>query len=206
MALEVYRYRIEGVSSLLQHNPRVMAEPSGGSATGPKKIPAPEEEAEKATYRDEEGNLYAPSMWFRASILHGCGGRRIGKTSAKTVISGSVFNMDSRTPLVRPHTDECVDTYAIHTARVMVQNQGILRSRPEIEPWAANLRLEVDTEFVSPEIVEELLNVSGRISGVGDWRPQKKGPHGRYSATLLGVDEEFATAAMTDKTSPNGHN
>jgi hypothetical protein len=66
VALEVYRYRIEGVSSLLMNSPASMrgASPAGAKTT--KRIPTPEEEAERGAYRDEEGYLYLPSAAFRA--------------------------------------------------------------------------------------------------------------------------------------------
>ena len=197
MALEVYRYRIDGVSSLLMHSPRAMME---GRPTGPttKRIPTPEEEAEKGAYRDEEGLLYLPSNAFRASLLHGAGGRRIGSTAARTVLAGAVFNAGPRTYLFDPQSGEALKDYRVHVARVVVQRSSVIRARPEIERWACVLELEVDLELIpDPSLVQELLNVSGRISGVGDFRPERRGPHGRYHAELL---EDHAAHAPTEET------
>lgn len=196
LTLEVYGYRIEGVSSLLMHSPKAMME---GRPTGPsaKKIPTPEEEAEKGAYRDEEGYLYLPSNAFRASLLHGAGGRRIGTTSARVVLAGAVFNAVPSTYLVDPQSGERLTEYRVHVARVVVQRNSILRARPEIERWACVLELEVDLDFTNPWQVEEVLNVSGRISGVGDFRPERRGPHGRYRAKLL---EDYAVGTPTTGT------
>ena len=184
MALEVYRYRIEGVSSLLMHSPRAMMEsrPSGPTT---RRIPTPEEEAEKGAYRDEDGFLYLPSEAFRASIMHGAGGRRIGRTAARTVLAGSVFTISPSTYLIHPESSERLREYRVHVARVVVQRSSILRARPEIERWACLLDLELDFDFTNQKQVEELLNIAGRISGVGDFRPERRGPHGRYRAELV---------------------
>ena len=202
MAMELYTYHIEGVSSLLMHSPKAMME---AQPTGPatRRIPTPEEEAEKGAYRDEEGFLYLPSEAFRASIMHGAGGRRIGKTAARTVLSGAVFTTAPRTHLVDPGSGEQLREYRVHVARVVVQRNSILRARPEVERWGCVLELEVDLDFTSPWQVEELLNIAGRISGVGDFRPEKRGPHGRYRAELL-TDGASATLRSRRPPSHNG--
>ena len=187
MALEVYRYRIEGVSPLLMHSPKGMMEGRPAGATA-RKIPSPEEEAEKGAYRDEEGYLYLPSAAFKASLMHGAGGRRIGSTAARTVLAGSVFNTGPRTGLFDPETGERLREYRVHVSRVVVQRSSVIRARPELSRWACVLELEVDLDFTHPRQVEELLNISGRISRVGDFRPERRGPHGRYRAELIEDD------------------
>lgn len=195
MALEVHRYRVEGISSLLMHSPQAMME---GRTAGPttKTIPTPEEEAEKGVYRDEEGCLYLPSAAFKASLLHGAGGRRLGKTAARTIVAGGVFATQPRTYLVDPESRVALREYRVHVARVVVQRNSILRARPEIPRWGCVVEFEVDLELVQPWQVEELMNISGRISGVGDFRPQCKGPHGRYRVKLL---EDYDTGAATSE-------
>ena len=184
MTLEVYKYRIEGVSSLLMHSPQAMME-SRPAGTSTKQIPSAEQEAEKGAYRNEDSTLYLPTAAFKASLMHGAGGRRIGKTAARTVLAGAVFPTLGRTDLTDPDTGRRISEYQIHVARVVVQRSSIMRARPEIERWGCVLELEVDLEFIQAFVVEELLNIAGRISGVGDYRPERRGPHGRYRAQLL---------------------
>lgn len=184
MALEVFRYRIDGVSSLLMHSPKGLLQDKPVGATA-KKIPTPEEEAEKGAYREDNGFLYLPSAAFKASLMHGAGGRRVGSVAARTALSGAVFPTGPRISLVDPDGGERLTEYRIHLARVVIQRASIRRARPEIERWGCSLDLEVDLEFISPWVIEELLNISGRISGVGDFRPERKGPHGRYQAELI---------------------
>lgn len=55
-----------------------------------------------------------------------------------------------------------------------------IRTRAIFPEWA----VELEAEFVSTLIREgqfgNLLAASGRIRGIGDWRPEKGGPHGRF--------------------------
>lgn len=190
--MKIATFSITGLSPLLQNNPASMG---GGadSKLGIKKIPTPEEEAAAKIYRDESGVIYIPSVAFRSAMIGkggGASGRRIGKRTAIAVISGTVFNVEPRCPLYHPKTKKPITTYRINTMRAVVQGQGVRRSRPEIPEWACDVRFEIDTDFLSAgvdliRIVEDLLNISGKIAGVGDYRPQKKGSYGRFSAKLL---------------------
>lgn len=189
-SLKVYRFGCEGISSLLMHNPAAMDHQDSGKKTNVKNIPTPEEEAERSTYRDGDGTLYLPSNMFRSSLWNGAAYRKIGREAARNIINAGVFNVDSKTPVLDPETMEVYrDFTRIHTVRAVIENKGIRRSRAEIEPWYCVVCFELDREFLSPEIVEELLNIAGKRSGVGDWRPQKKGPHGRFRAILLGEEK-----------------
>ncbi|MEZ6097264.1 MAG: hypothetical protein R3C03_24075 [Pirellulaceae bacterium] len=76
--------------------------------------------------------------------------------------------------------------YEIHSCRAVVQRAGIIRHRPKFNDWGCLLALEVDTEMLPDvSIVQELLNIAGKIIGVGDWRPEKLGTFGRFSAEIV---------------------
>ena len=56
----------------------------------------------------------------------------------------------------------------------------IMAYRPKIEIWRVEIPLEVDTSIVDLDMVHQLLEDAGRRQGVGDFRPEKKGPFGRF--------------------------
>ncbi len=191
--LPVFEFLVEGISSLLMNSPQGMAKTEEKVSRG-KNIPTPEAEAESKTYRASDGRLYLPSMAFRSAILYGCKGRKLGpKQFLTTLMPPALFNVDSKTFLVHPETGEFIQDYEIHATRVKVQGNGVIRHRPEIAVWGAKVFLEIDTEVMTPQIVEEVFQAAGRVAGVGDWRPQKipnssgfGGPHGRFRAELVG--------------------
>lgn len=183
---EVWQFGITGISPLLMHNPAGM----GGQATGGmarKTIPTPEDEAESGSYRLQDGGLYFPSIGFRSALWTGASGRKIGKMTARNAVAQAVFNVDDKTPIVDPETGEELRNYEILITRVVVQKSGVHRARPMLPKWGAVLSLEIDTEVLGPEEVAQGLNIAGRAVGVGDWRPEKRGPYGRFSAEILGI-------------------
>jgi len=183
MNLTIHKFKVTGLFPLLTHNPAQM----GGASRGPKtkKIPSPEEEAEIGTYRDEEGHYCIPSMGFRASFLNGLKNKKVGRSSAISVFQAAVFNIDELCVLIDPETDQPLEEYRIDTRRAVVQRQGVMRSRPRFEKWGCYLFLQIDEDIVSPEMVEENLNISGQIVGVGDFRIEKRGIFGKYRAELI---------------------
>lgn len=182
MGISILSIRITGISALLMNNPANMGAGRGGGLNT-KQIPSAADEAAGKTYADEKGNLYLPSIMFRSALLGACAGRRMGKVGARTVLAGAIFTVTDRVPLVHPTTGKPITTYRVNSMRAVVNKAGVTRSRPEIAEWAANLDFEVDDEFIKdPAAVLELMNIAGRVRGVGDFRPQKGGPFGRFRA------------------------
>jgi len=181
---EMKVFRIIGISPLLTNNPSSMKRVDEGIGT--KKIPTPEDEAAAKLYRDDNG-FYILSEAFRSAIIGsggGASGKKIGKFSAASRVSAGMFTVEPHATLLDPQTLKPLTTYQIDTRRAVVQRQGVLRSRPMFTPWAVRLPVEIDTDFVTANHILELLNLSGKIAGVGDFRPQRKGTFGRFKAEL----------------------
>jgi hypothetical protein len=179
---ELVIYRVSGLSPLLQHNPEKLMRQPGG--IGRKKIPTPEEEAEQGSYRLPDGQLYIKAKAFRAAILSAAKGKRIGRFSAKSIVAGAVLLENETVPLIDPETDEPLTSFEIHTERVVVQRQGILRSRPMLRKWACDLPLMIDVEVADRVVVLGLLNEAGMRVGVGDYRIERDGIYGRFEAEV----------------------
>jgi hypothetical protein len=181
---EMKVFRIIGISPLLTNNPASMKRADTGLGT--KKIPTPDEEAAAKVYEDGNG-FYILSESFRSAIIGsggGASGRKIGKFSAASRVSAGMFTVEPHATLLDPQTLKPLTTYQVDTRRAVVQRQGVLRSRPMFAPWAVRLHVEIDTDFVTPNHILELLNIAGKVAGVGDFRPQRKGTFGRFKAEL----------------------
>jgi hypothetical protein len=55
-----------------------------------------------------------------------------------------------------------------------------IRFRGEFVNWTATLHIEYNEDVISAEQVVNLLNIAGFAVGVGGWRPQCGGNHGRF--------------------------
>ena len=203
--MEIVKLTITGVGSLLMHNPASMrAASSSELQRGGKKIPEPYDEAKAGLYvlPNKERQLYLKSDMFREAALIAASDvrdpSRKGRATMTRRFAASVFLVSEHCPLVRsngagdaPITNKDED-WAIDTRRVVIQKNGILRSRPKITDWCCPLEFEYDEESIDPGIILQIVQASGKTPGVGDYRIGKKGPFGRYTAALANGHDEPA--------------
>lgn len=159
---------------LLMHSPLGMARTDGApELSAGKKIPTAEEEAEAGAYRLASGQLYLPATQFRSSLINGAKGRKFGKFFATALIKTSVFESGEMMEcgLVDPETREPLKDYEIDVRRVVIGKSGVMRARPLLKRWACRLDVEYDEERISPEQILSVLQIAGKVSGVGDNRP-----------------------------------
>lgn len=55
-----------------------------------------------------------------------------------------------------------------------------IRYRGEFRDWAAVLDISYNSAAINPAQIANLLNLAGFGVGVGEWRPEKDGPYGRF--------------------------
>ena len=68
------------------------------------------------------------------------------------------------------------------TVPVVVQRNRILRTRARFEtPWSVTAKIMLDEELADRDMLENWLAIGGSRIGLGDWRPEKSGMHGRFS-------------------------
>lgn len=186
MQLTSFVFEVHGVSPILMNNPAYMADRKSGG-TNVKTIPSPEEEAKRSLYRRDDGTLFGPALGFRSGILEASKGRRIGKKSAKTILSGAVFCLNEQVLLYHPKTKKPITDkhYVIDSRRAVIQKTaGIIRSLAKIMEWACDVELEIDSELVDIKVVEEIFQLAGKIVGYLDFRPQRGGFFGRFDVKL----------------------
>ena len=189
MQMHTLRVNVKGITPLLMANPGGMRSKGGTVTVGKKVIPTPEEEAENLAYRTDDGDLYIPTIAFRASMLRASVGEKIDKRAAKATLSGSVFVLEEQARLFHPDTGEVLTEYVIDQRRVVVQRAGIVRSRPRLNEWATTFELDCDLDVLgegtAAEILTRYLSVAGSTVGVGDYRPEKTGMFGRYTVEVV---------------------
>jgi hypothetical protein len=196
-------YRLTGATPLLMNNPAGMRMKVDELTRG-KNIPSAEEAAAGSAYRDTEGNLCGQILAVHSSILRASLGLKLGKVSAKRALQAALsYSYDRRyMPLVDPDTDEPLTEYTVHTVRAVVVNAGILRSRAMVPRWAMVATFELDEAHATAEQVLSVLNIAGRAVGLGDWRPDKGGIYGRFTAELLPESEGKKVRAARELAPP----
>lgn len=179
--------QIEGIHSLLQHRFSEQAEVEGQEPTrtalGTRRG-TPREEAERVCYRDPEGYLYHPGSAI-SRLLREAGSNHKTKGSRKSVkyiVPSAVFVNEDAISLLDPVSKEKLTDFEVDSRPVVIPSTKgrIMRHRPRLDRWAMNFTIEVDDEVLPLDFMQQLLTEGGRRLGLGDYRPEKGGPFGRF--------------------------
>lgn len=132
--------------------------------------------AEAACYRLESGNLFLPAENMAAALRRGAAFHKIGRRSAVAAFSGGVF--------VRPmRIDFGTGKYEIDARSVVIRaTKGrIIRYRPRLDQWNLAFKIDWDDAIIpNADLVRAVLGDVGARVGIGDFRPEKGGPFGRF--------------------------
>lgn len=188
--MKTYTARIEGTTSLVQHRFSEQSEDDvqkGTRLIGPRHG-TPREEAERAAYRHPDGTLYHPGAAI-ARLLREAGANHKIKGSRKSVkfaVPSAVIVLDDAVTLLEPETDAPLADFEVDSRPVVIPaTKGrVMRHRPRLDKWAMLFHLEIDDDLLPADFVHQLLEEGGRKIGLGDFRPEKGGPFGRFAVTL----------------------
>ena len=70
-----------------------------------------------------------------------------------------------------------------HTASVKVGMARVTRTRPQFPQWSATFEGTFDNSIIDLEDLRGIAETSGRLIGLGDWRPR----YGRFEVVTLGL-------------------
>lgn len=140
---------------------------------------APREAASHKLYADGVGNLYIPGTNVFAAIVAAGTFHKAGKsklTTQKTsLIPAGITVLDLVCPLG-------TKKWEVDSRSVVIPGGGrVMCHRPRLDEWALGFTLDVDESVFSEKTVRVLVDDSGKKLGLGDYRPQRKGPFGRFS-------------------------
>ena len=160
---------LEGVSDLLFHryDPEVVAETAAAAKNSKQKKT---DNIESYVWRNDEGELCLPAEYVRRAIVQAAKFKqdpRSPRKSAMDLINASVISLSNLATLGKKDWDY------LDRRRVLVQRQGITRSRPAIASgWQADFTFAIlSPEYVDIAFFRELLTTAGKLIGVGDFRP-----------------------------------
>lgn len=143
----------------------------------------PREEARKVAYIAADGTFYfnafaIPACMAAAGSNHKMRGSR--KTlrfvvpSAVSVLSDAVTILNGSGPAKDFEVDARPVTIPATKGRVM-------RYRPRFDKWGARFQFRLNDNLLSEEDAQRLLTEAGESIGIGDFRPEKRGPFGTFA-------------------------
>ncbi|HUQ30000.1 MAG TPA: hypothetical protein VM103_00550 [Candidatus Paceibacterota bacterium] len=197
-----------GISHLLLNpmTPEILKTlPGSGVSAGAKKAKEeiqPDDLAASKVIRDDQGRIGLPVEYLYACLINaGRGVTFSGKkniSTAETSLMPSFLTIeDNFLPFTDPEAKWVTDIRRV----VNKTTKGAMAAvRPRFPAWGFTVTVEVDTSVIGLDKIRQLFNVAGNVQGLGDFRPSKKGPFGRFRIAEDGwkvsnVPVAFAQAA-----------
>jgi hypothetical protein len=78
--------------------------------------------------------------------------------------------------------------FDLFVKRVKIGNAKHIRVRPRFDQWSAKGELIITDDSITDQVLTRILDIGGRLKGLGDWRPsapQSPGPFGTFEAKLI---------------------
>ncbi len=126
---------------------------------------------------DEKRKPYFPAENLRQAVITAAGRQKIGRRAATADMAGALWLEPDALPL---YGDWELDERPV----VIPSTRGrLVRARPRFDKWSIAGTLHYDERLVDSRLVRTCLDEAGMYVGVGDFRPQKKGPYGRFTVT-----------------------
>lgn len=197
MSLVLIDVAIEGVTPLLCNrftDAAAMKATSGNgmSAIGDKGTPL--EQAAQRLYVGHDGKPCIPQPnLFRCLIDAGTffkAGKSKVTTQKNSLIPACLEIIGIELPITHKEPWQ-VDTRAV---RIPSTGGRILCHRPSFNDWRLNFTLSVDTTMMTTKLVREIVDAAGRRIGLGDFRPDRKGPFGKFVVVSWKEHEKKAAA------------
>lgn len=125
---------------------------------------------ESYVYRDDKGKIAIPGEYLRQSIIAAAKFRQDPRSPRKSACDLYKAGVIPTTVLASLGVK---DWDFIDRRRVLIQRNAITRERPGMrEGWKATIELLILTpEYISLDVLSDVITNAGRLVGVGDFRP-----------------------------------
>ncbi|SRR5260221_9727315 len=167
--------QIQGLTPLIvnRFHEEAAAEATSGVHSR-KERPGPEEDAKQRLYMNGSGP-FLPAENLRQAIIAASSRHKIGRRAATADIAAAIYLAPFELPLV--------GEWHVDSRAVVIKAAGarLLRHRPMFDQWSIGFQIQIDNDLVPERLVEAILIDAGSLVGIGDFRPAKKGPYGRFT-------------------------
>jgi hypothetical protein len=174
---------ITGVTPLLQHRFSEGSEVDAATRTIVQNRGTPREQAESVCYRNGT-DFYIPGTWISGAIIEAGGSHKLrgSRKSAKYIVPAAVRVKEIEIPICNGDGKTLASDFEVDSRPVTIPaTKGkIMRHRPRFDHWSATFGLTINDKLLPEEFVQQLLTEAGEQQGIGDFRPNKRGPFGCF--------------------------
>jgi len=165
---------------------------SRSSAVGDKGTPL--EQAEKKLYLGNDGKPMIPQPNLFRCIIDAGKFFKAGKSKVTTIKSSLIPACLSIDEVAIPILHK--EPWRVDTRPVRNPSTGgrILCHRPMFDDWRLEFTMTLDPTILSVKLLREIVDAAGKRIGLGDFRPDCKGPFGRFVVVEWAVEEQKKAA------------
>ncbi|TVM31211.1 hypothetical protein [Oceanidesulfovibrio marinus] len=174
---------IEGVTPLLCNKFTDEAQMSATNGTRSSAIGdrgTPREQAATKLYLGHDGKPMIPQPNLLRCLIDAGKFFKSGKskitTQKSSIITSCVDILGVEIPIVHE------DPWEVDTRAVRIPSTGgrITTHRPSFNDWKLNFLVTLDTTILTEKFFREIVDAAGKRIGLGDFRPDCKGPFGKF--------------------------
>jgi hypothetical protein len=137
-----------------------------------------ETDVEDKLYLNDEGKAQLPSVYIKNCIVEASKQFKIvgkGKATYSKLVASTV----DIEPFYIDLNSGKYEIFRISAVNPMTKGR-MMTERPRFNKWAASFDILLNDEAVPISVINEILEHAGKYVGIGDWRPEKKGMHGKF--------------------------
>lgn len=137
-----------------------------------------EADVEDKLYLDDTGKVQLPSVYLKNCLTEASKQFKIvgkGKSTYSKLVASTV----DISPFMIDLDAEKYQIFRISAVNPMTKGR-MMTERPRFNTWSASFEILLNDESVPVSVINEILEHGGKYVGVGDWRPEKKGMHGKF--------------------------
>ncbi len=192
---------IEGTTPLLMNRftEEAQMKASGGTSLSiVGDVGTPREQAIPKVYTDKVGVPVVPGPNIFSCLIEAGKFHKIGKSKVTTQRSSMVPAGMAVLEIECPVLNRDGKTAAWEVDSRPIVNPATkgrrLCHRPRFDEWQVTFTLQVDVGMFDPKFVRQLLDDAGQRIGLGDFRPDRKGPFGKFKVIRWQIQEAVAAA------------
>lgn len=144
---------------------------------------SPREQAEPKLYLGQDGKYIIPQPNLFRCIIDAGKFFKNGKSKVTTIKSSlipSCVDMPEVEYVIKHRDPWEVDTRAV---RIPSTGGRILCHRPCFNDWSLSFDVLLDDSIISEKLFRDIVDKAGSAIGLGDFRPDCKGPFGKFVVT-----------------------
>ena len=141
-------------------------------------------ECQTALWLDDRGFVTVPAASIRSMIETAARKLKQGPQVREglMIVGRQTFKYDVK---ALGRTVEELGKNAQFTTGVVVQRNRVMRTRARFPAWSLVFIVDAEEELVDIDQLGTWLDIGGRRIGLGDWRPEKSGEHGRFEVVSV---------------------